>query len=620
MFKKSIGYLVLVGAVFVGCGSGGSDGGGDAVVVKPRLQDTSASLDKDVEVLGIEFVNQGGTPTSCTITPSLPSGLKLSSSCTISGTPGTLQEEKTYTVTGSNSAGESNASIDIEVLNLTTKTVELKGTVTYDSVPTSATGLDYAHTIEKKVRGAVVKIIDANGNLLAETVTDANGNYAITVTGTRAKVRVYAKLYKAPSNSQSSWDFKVQDNADGNAQYVIEGELLPLKDKVRDLRANSGWGGSSYSSPRAAAPFAILDVVYQAIDKITTAQSDVVFPPLDIFWSPKNYYDGSIGDVKIGDIGTSHYSASDNAFYILGKEDSDTDEYDTAVVAHEWSHYYEAKFSRSDSIGGNHGLGDISDIRLAFGEGFATAVGCMIIDESLYIDTQSNHQEYADVSDVEDSSSVKANPGWYSEASIYRTLYDIYDSHHDQGDTLSLGFTPIHKVLIDKQKNTPAFTSIFSFITALKAENQGNDTAIDAITSNERIASIVDINGTGRTNRTVNANPLYAYLSVNSSVTINPDYSSDDYQKNSTLGYYNFIRFTISENGTYRLSISSRLSGSNLNFSAFKAGSKGIAISPLNQGASISGTGFLTAGEYRMEIIDYKLIENQQFTVQLTKD
>jgi len=63
------------------------------------------------------------------------------------------------------------------------------------------------------------------------------------------------------------------------------------------------------------------------------------------------------------------------------------------------------------------------------------------------------------------------NPGWYSEASVYRILYDLYDDHDDGADRLSLGFAPMHKVLIDAQKNTNAFTSIFSFITALKAQN-----------------------------------------------------------------------------------------------------------------------------------------------------
>jgi hypothetical protein len=55
--------------------------------------------------------------------------------------------------------------------------------------------------------------------------------------------------------------------------------------------------------------------------------------------------------------------------FLLGKEDVDTDEFDTHVVVHEWGHYFESAVSRSDSPGGNHALGDLLDARLAFGEG-----------------------------------------------------------------------------------------------------------------------------------------------------------------------------------------------------------------------------------------------------------
>ena len=54
-----------------------------------------------------------------------------------------------------------------------------------------------------------------------------------------------------------------------------------------------------------------------------------------------------------------------------------TDEYDDHVVVHEWAHYFEANFSRSDSIGGDHASDNVLDIRLAFGEGFGNAYSAM---------------------------------------------------------------------------------------------------------------------------------------------------------------------------------------------------------------------------------------------------
>jgi len=103
-------------------------------------------------------------------------------------------------------------------------------------------------------------------------------------------------------------------------------------------------------------------------------------------------------------------------------------------------------------------------------------------------------------------SEIATNPGWFSEASIQRIIYDLWDSTNESAnnDTLTLGFTPIHQVLTGAEKTTPAFTSLFTFIKALKDANPSDSTAIDSIVANENITTIDDIygglNGTARTN------------------------------------------------------------------------------------------------------------------------
>jgi len=500
-------------------------------------------------------------------------------------------------------------------------TVTLSGSVTYDAVPFKSgggSGLDYNNITKKPVRGAIVEIVNGSGSVLKTTTTDENGAYAVEVTGTNVKVRVSAKLYKAPILGQSSWDFQVKDNTNSNALYAMEGSLAGLGSndtQIRNLNAPSGWGGSAYIDTRVAGPFAILDVVYSAIDKLTAVEKDIVFPPLNIFWSKNNV--PLSGNKSLGQIGTSHYNFVENAFYILGSENSDTDEYDSAVVAHEWSHYYEYNFSRTDTIGGPHATGDRLDIRLAFGEGFATTMGNIIIESSLYLDSgkegQAQNIAYAN---LEEGGKAR-NPGWYSEASIYHLLYDIYDSQDDEGDRLSLGLGPIHNALITTQKNTEAFTSIFTFITALKAEVPQSEGEIDAITNNESIASIVDVYGSGRTNRGIeNANPLYADLKVGGSVIITPDYSAKLKNRENWLGIYNFIKFTIPTAGTYTINARST-SGVQLNFAAYREGSRSVAISSSSTGSSVSGSAYLDAGIYRMSIMDSNLVSGQRFIVTL---
>jgi hypothetical protein len=491
--------------------------------------------------------------------------------------------------------------------------VTLSGSITYDSVPfknTNSGALDYDNITRKAVRGALVEAVNTSGTVLASTSTDASGNYSMELNSTTVKLRVSAKLYQAPSSGEASWDFQVKDNTNGNALYTMEGAFASLGTsgtQTRNLNASSGWGGSSYAATRVAAPFSILDVVYQSMQKVLAADTDLVFPALNIYWSTGN---------RSGTIGTSHYNSGEVALYILGQENVDTDEYDVGVLAHEWGHYYEDQFSRSDSIGGSHGVGDILDIRLAFGEGFATAFGGLVMETQYYRDSGSSGQQGTLFAENLEAGGSSTNPGWFSEASIYHMLYDIYDATNDTGDTLTLSFASLHNLLVSTQKTTAAFTSIFTYITALKTQNPSFTSQIDAITSNESIATITDIYGTGRTNRTVNANPLYADLSVGGSVTITPNYSGTATDPTRALGAHNFVKFTIATERDYTINVSSS-TGVNLNFYVYREGENALSMSRTSSGTAAANTATLSAGTYRMSIVDSNRVSGKTFTVTL---
>ncbi len=68
-------------------------------------------------------------------------------------------------------------------------------------------------------------------------------------------------------------------------QVVI---LIQIVEREFDLHADSGWGGGGYSGVRQAAPFAILDSIYQAMKKVRDADSSAVFPKLKANWSIYN--------------------------------------------------------------------------------------------------------------------------------------------------------------------------------------------------------------------------------------------------------------------------------------------------------------------------------------------
>jgi hypothetical protein len=73
------------------------------------------SFTKGVAISTITAITTG-TPKSCTVTPTLPTGLIFDNvTCDISGTPLDYSPNKTYTITATNSKGSSTATIDIQV-------------------------------------------------------------------------------------------------------------------------------------------------------------------------------------------------------------------------------------------------------------------------------------------------------------------------------------------------------------------------------------------------------------------------------------------------------------------------------------------------------------------------
>ena len=134
------------------------------------------------------------------------------------------------------------------------------------------------------IRQAPVDLLDASGAVLESTVSDDSGAYSFTVdSGTEVRVRVRSEVQQSAPNLI---DMQVLDNTSGNALYAIQGALaeVPTGGQTRDLNADSGWGGSSYTGARAAAPFALLDTILGTLEDFIEVDSDVGFPAFDILW------------------------------------------------------------------------------------------------------------------------------------------------------------------------------------------------------------------------------------------------------------------------------------------------------------------------------------------------
>ena len=495
--------------------------------------------------------------------------------------------------------------------------VEISGQVTYDRVPASITyggiaKLDYEHTKKVSSKNIVIKAIDRDGKTIAQTTTDKNGKYSLYVpANSDVKIRAYARMYK-----KDFWDVSVVDNTNLKSMYVIEGQYHNSTNKhnIRNLHASSGWSGDGYHGSRTAAPFAILDSINQAMDKVREADKDAKFPQLTVNWSINNV--AAPGDADSGQIITSNYDG-ERQLWILGAANSDTDEYDDHIIIHEWGHYFEDQFSRADNIGGSHSPGEALDIRVAFGEGWGNAFSGIATDNPIYFDTSGYQQSSGWYMDLEKG--AQQNPGWFSEGSVQRILYDLYDKTNESHDKTSLGFKPIYKVLVGAEKNTPAFTSIFSFIDALKRENSSKKRDIDKTVAYERINKIDDAYGSNRTNNANSqvATPVYKNLSVGHSVTA---CTRNNYGVYNKLGNRDFIRVKIDKDGTYEFNAHSNNYGSDPDMILYQTTypHKDIAISSYEGSPSDTLMINLKKGNYLLDVYDASF-NNSCSTVTLKK-
>lgn len=532
-------------------------------------------------------------------------------------------------------------------------TVTVSGKITYDKVPFKSStngGLDPANAVESPARGVVVEAVVGSATS-ASTTTDANGDYSLTVAAnTSMFIRVRARLEK--TGSAPTWTFTVRNNTNSDAIYAMQGDTFNSgsTNLTRNLRATSGWTGSSYGNTRVAAPFAIIDTVYQAKELIRSAAPNAQFPELNLYWSTQNRTLGCLpSDTSCptnglafcpdqGNIGTSFYvrgetdqcttpAALPDGIYILGEFASgngDTDEFDSHVIAHEFGHYFEDQFSRSDSIGGNHGIGDRLDLRVAFGEGWGNAFGGMALNDPQYRDSSGGvSQDFG--FNMESNSTV--NEGWFSETSVGEILWDIFDSAADSGDNVSLGFTPIYNVMTDAQIETEALTSIFSFASALRSQNSGSAAAIATLLSREGIDSTPDAFGSGQTvtnGGDTRALPVYGTLTLNvqqagvCSSSVGGSKDSVDEGIPNKLGNHRFFVFDNNVSRLVTIRVQGAVSGGGTvqatdpDFYLLRQGE--VVLSGSSTAASVEqvGPSQLAAGRYVLDVFDYDTVGTNQ--------
>ena len=196
-----------------------NDGGSDSTAIEiavypmpPELQDMGLQTFERAEtVSALALSNLGGGSLTACQSSTLPEGLSLSISsdgntCEISGNPASLQERTTHTITAVNAAGNSSATVDIEIL--------ARAFVTRWDMPASSDANSLQLVIPTEGEGYNYSVDWGDGTNDTDITGDAIHTYALPGTYTVAIrgefPRVLACIDNLKLSSIEQWGVVVQ--------------------------------------------------------------------------------------------------------------------------------------------------------------------------------------------------------------------------------------------------------------------------------------------------------------------------------------------------------------------------------------------------------------------------
>ena len=187
---------------------------------------------------------------------------------------------------------------------------------------------------------------------------------------------------------------------------------------------------------------------------------------------------------------------------------------------------------------------------VAFGEGFATALSGIGLNDPLYCDTFWDGSGRLTGFDIDiEAERTSTTAGWYSEMSVTKLLYDLWDAAIDGVDDASIGFGPIFEVMTGPQRTTEAFTSAFSFFEALKAQPDARSTFIDGLLASESItAAGINRWGDGEANDAggaLDVMPLYTDIGVGETQRICTSSQFDTRRDGNKLAEARYLRLSV---------------------------------------------------------------------------
>lgn len=500
-------------------------------------------------------------------------------------------------------------------LNNSTYNSQISGTAHYERVGKNQLyQYDYYNTSNHPIRWALVEAIDAEkGTVLSTAVTDQEGYFELSVPDTSAVVvRV---ISRALDENNPAWHLSVEDNTNEYRNYAISSAVIHGSQHSEPLQLNAptGWEDGQYTEERQAAPFAILDTLLDGYLFLANSQMADNLAPLSAAWSASNL--ATIGDVEQGEIESTHFSdhSLSPTIYVLGHVHNDADEYDRAILLHEFAHYALSAFTRADTVGGAHDKSSKLDLRVAFNEAMANVMAAIINESPIFTDVYGSQQVLVNRLNLE--MDAQDYQGWYSVIALSQLLYDLYDDRNENIDTVSLGWEGFLKVLTHEDfLSFDGASSIYSFLSVAKTLYPEFSAGINTLAETRDINSS-DAYGHGETNdggARVSL-PLHTELSVNQAEIVCSD---SDFRDFNGLDVHRLLTFNIPSSGVYTVrakKINAGLDITNPEFGIYQAGE--LKLAGLSTKDNIEEVAFsFVPGNYLLDVYERNNADNDELT------
>jgi hypothetical protein len=492
----------------------------------------------------------------------------------------------TFALTVTDDEGATSAPDTVAITILTAPPiVTLSGGVLYELVPHGppGSGLNYAGQGFVGTADIVVEVLNATTHAVVASGTFPGDFHFDVPSGTDLQLRAIATMSRQSPDPLPHWLISVRDldatGAPAGDVYSYTGPVFNSGIGTQQfLRIPSGWStAGQLVGPRAAAPFAILDSLRPALLHAQSVALQPDLPELLIDWSPNNVGGETFFRANPGGI----------PFMVLsGEADVDTDEYDPAVIRHEFGHFIMHNVSRNDSIGGAHSIVERLDMRVALSEGFASAYGALISSDPTFLDSFGVGQSDSGFFDIRVD--LLQSEGWFSESSVQEVLWSLQD--------LDGIWTVINGPVRDADAMVSPFV-LFAAYRQLRPERAGT---LDFLLQGEGIVGpTIDPYGSTESNSAGSANvlPVYTRIVPGGSVQVR---STNEFGVGNKLSTHRYLRLSVAATSNLRFRASAA-AGRDPDMLVFH---RGVSLGPDPGPANEDFTLVLQPGDYVLDVYD----------------